>query len=197
MCGRYYLAPDDGSEELENIRRYIESRYGEDEAALLQSGEIFPSMRVPVVLTAAGGYIAEPMTWGFPSFRGKQLLINARSETAGEKPTFREAMEHGRCIIPTSGFYEWSHDEAGRAVDKYLIQIPEAKVLYLAGLYRRFDDELRFVILTQDSNAAMAAIHHRMPVAIPREALADYINRRTVADELIRDANPAWISAIV
>ena len=192
MCGRYYIAPEEGVEELENIRKYIESRYGEEEARKLASGEIYPSNYVPVVLTAEKGYIAAPMTWGFPGFQGKQLLINARSETVEEKASFREAIRTNRCIIPTTGFFEWSHDNKGKAIDKFLIHLSDQPMLYLAAIYRVFEDGPRFVILTADSNDSMSAIHHRQPVAIPRADLADYINDLDCARALIHSQDTRW-----
>lgn len=197
MCGRYYIAPEDGVEELENVRLYIESRYGKDEAAKMAKGEIYPSNYVPIILTAAGGYIARPMTWGFPGFQGKQLLINARAETAAEKPTFQEAMLQSRCIVPTCGFYEWSHDEKGRALEKYHFNTVGGPLLYLAGIYKEFEDGPRFVILTQAANEGMAAIHHRMPVVVRREALADYINDKEKAKDILSSQNPEWIHTAV
>lgn len=193
MCGRYYIAPEEGVEELENIRKYIESRYGAEEAEKLASGEIFPSNYVPIVLTAESGFIAAPMTWGFPGFQGKQLLINARSETVEEKATFRESMLNNRCIVPTSGFYEWSHDPKGRAIDKFIIRAEQQRMLYLAGIYRVYEDGPRFVILTADSNATMSTIHHRQPVALSQGQLADYINDLDKARAIISSQNPSWV----
>ena len=197
MCGRYYIAPEDGSEELENVRCYIESRYGKEEAAKMDTGEIFPSNYVPVILTAEGGYIARPMTWGFPGYQGKQLLINARAETAAEKPTFRDAIHNTRCIIPTSGFYEWTHDKKGKALEKYHFSTKGSPILYLAGLYKEFEDGARFVILTQEANEGMAVVHNRMPVVIRREQLADYINDYGQAEELLKTADPSWVQTAV
>ncbi len=197
MCGRYYIAPEDGSEELENIRRYIESRYGEEEAERMDTGEIYPSNYVPVILTAEKGYIARPMTWGFPGYQGKQLLINARAETAAEKPTFRDALRSSRCIIPTSGFYEWSHDKKGKALEKYHFTTSGTPLLYLAGIYKEFEDGPRFVILTQEANAGMAVVHNRMPVVITRENLAAYINDYDQAEALLTTADPEWVQTAV
>ncbi len=196
MCGRYYIAPEDGVEELENIRRYIDSRYGEQESKKLAQGEIFPSNYVPVVLTHADGFIARPMTWGFPGFKGSQLLINARSETVIEKVTFRDAVRKTRCLIPMTGFYEWSHDERGKALDKYLFTDPEHHMLYLGGIYKEFDDGPRFVILTTASNPSIADIHHRMPLAIGQEQLRDYIDSDEAALSMIlgdgEEKGPKW-----
>lgn len=193
MCGRYYIAPEEGVEELENIRKYIESRYGAEEAERLAKGEIYPSNYVPVVLTADKGFVSQGMTWGFPGFEGKQLLINARAETVEEKVTFRDAIQSQRCIVPTSGFYEWSHDAKGKAIDKYIVRTEGQAMLYLAGIYRQYEDGFRFVILTHASNEGMATIHHRQPVVVPREFLADYVNDLSLARQIVHEQDPDWV----
>lgn len=197
MCGRYLIDIENDVEELENVRLYIESRLGKKETQRLDGGEIFPSNYVPVILTAPTGYIAWPMIWGFPSPKGKQLIINARSETVCERPMFRGAMQRGRCIIPTCGFYEWSHDANGKAVDKYLFRTKEDKMLYLAGLYRKYEDGFRFVILTRAANALMAEIHDRMPVVVDRSDLADYVNNEVRASQILMDQDPVWVRTLV
>ncbi len=126
-------------------------------------GEIFPSDTVPV-RTAPEIYL--PMSWGFTSFN-KRLVINARSETALEKPMFKEAMLERRCLIPASGYYEW--ETVNGKKQRYAFY-EENALLFLAGCYRKEKDEdlFRFVILTRDASDHFRYVHDRMPVIIPR-----------------------------
>jgi putative SOS response-associated peptidase YedK len=96
-------------------------------------------------------------------------LINARSETAAEKPSFRGALRHRRCLVPTDGFYEWT----GRpgAKQPHLVRLKNQSLFALAGLWECWlgadGSELEtMAILTTPANEDMAAIHDRMPVII-------------------------------
>lgn len=131
-----------------------------------------------------GSFIAAAMRWGFPSF-DKKLLINARAETAAEKPTFREAVRQRRCVIPANGFVEYSHDGRGRAIDKYRFEMPEGGMLYMAGLVLPHEGEWRFVILTTAANASMVAIHHRMPLVLPKSLIKPYLQDVEEAQRLL------------
>ena len=103
MCGRYSLAPDQ-SKEIAQIVAEVKARFG---AASIHTGEIFPTNATPVLLPDGQKMTPKPMTWGFPSFKGKGVIINARGETALDKPMFRRSVLERRCIVPTTGFYEW------------------------------------------------------------------------------------------
>ena len=92
------------------------------QGALSAEGEIFPSAVLPVIATNRKGVERVfPMKWGF-SMKGKHLLINARTETAAEKPAFREAWFAHRCNIPASRYNEWEHDEQTRPGKKYALR---------------------------------------------------------------------------
>ena len=108
MCCRYWA---DESLELRAIveemnRSVLVSRW-QKTAAIKTYGEIYPTDVVPVIAPDRSGSRAVfPMKWGFT---GRSLLINARSETAGSKPTFKESWERRRCIVPASWYFEWEH----------------------------------------------------------------------------------------
>jgi len=106
------------------------------------------------------------MKWGFVSYDGKPI-INARSETALEKPMFRESMIERRCLIPASGYYEWKKD--GSRKTKHRIYLPDGPI-YFAGCYRQEKDSpvSRYVILTRQAVQCIEFIHERMPVVIPK-----------------------------
>ena len=73
------------------------------------------------------------MKWGYKLPSG-QVIINARSETAAEKPLFREGLRHRRCVVPATNYFEW--DKRGAEKIKYAINLEDEPVLYMAGIYR-------------------------------------------------------------
>lgn len=116
MCGRYYIAEEDQAEELRQIIDMICRKHNGD-GSVKTAGEIFPSEKVPVITTSrAQKIIPFPMEWGYSTSDGNRL-INARSETASQKPTFKDGMLHRRCIIPASWYFEWNRNEPGRPKD--------------------------------------------------------------------------------
>ena len=183
MCGRYYIAEDDQAEELKQIIDMINRKHnGEVKTA----GEVFPSETVPVIATSRTQKITPfAMEWGYSTSDGNRL-INARSETASQKPTFRDGMLQRRCIIPASWYFEWNKNEKGRP--KYAIGAENKNVIYMAGIYRFEHDKPVFSILTRDPAESIQFIHHRMPVILPREAVRDWLNTSYRAEEVLQSA---------
>lgn len=175
MCGRYALFTEEENQEVREIINELNERYKE-EAAKIKTGEIFPTNFAPVITANDNSRkIINMFKWGFPNFRQPSgVIINARSETIGEKPTFKKLLFTGRCLIPASGFYEWKAAESGASnikKDKFIIRIPEDGLMYMAGLYNRFIDKnglpyTGYVIITADANEQMSLIHNRMPVIL-------------------------------
>ena len=164
MCGRYWLEPEDDAELL----RIIDQLNRVDpELEVKTGGEIFPGDGVPTLcLSRAGNVRPFAMAWGYRMPDGRRL-INARSETAAEKPIFRDSMRSRRCLLPMSAYFEWEH--RGRERIKYRIT-PEAGGLhYLAGLYRFEGNRPVCTVLTAEAAPEIAFIHHRMPVILPEE----------------------------
>lgn len=98
-------------------------------------------------------------------------LINARAETAAERPAFREAFRRRRCLIPADGFYEWRGRRGGRK-QPFFVRLRDGSLFGLAGLWERWRGEDGGVVesctvLTTDANAVVAPIHDRMPVIVP------------------------------
>ncbi len=104
--------------------------------------------------------------WGYPGIQGKGVIFNARSETVLEKRLFQRGIQHHRCVIPVSGFYEWNAYK-----QKYRFYDANNPILYLAGFYDDWDGEERFVILTRAANSTVSPIHHRMPVMLSQEQI--------------------------
>ncbi len=100
------------------------------------------------------------MKWGFTLPGSKQPLVNARVETAADKPTFSESWRWHRCIIPASWYYEWQHyktdDGKNKTGDKYLIQPKDSSATWLGGLYRIEDDLPVFTVLTKAPTEELA-----------------------------------------
>ena len=178
MCDRFYINEKELPEITEAAKASpLSARFrdtlGKD---LAVSGEIRPMDVVPVIAPDRSGKRAVyPMLWGF-SLNGSRPVINARSETAPQKPMFKEAWSRHRCIIPASAYIEWEHltDEKGRKLTgtKYLIRPEDAGSLtFLCGLYRIENALPCFVILTRPPTEKLSAIHDRMPLILPEKAL--------------------------
>ena len=131
------------------------------------------------------------MKWGF-SIPGRSLLVNARSETAGQKPTFKEAWEKHRCIISASWYYEWEHliGNSGqkKTGDKYMIQPRGSAMTWLAGLYRIEDGLPVFTVLTKNPTEELKHIHDRMPVIFPKELIDEWIRPDIKPEDLMKYA---------
>ena len=140
---------------------------------------IAPTQRVPVVrrmfqLDGTPKREIDAMHWGLiPSWAKDRSIgnrmINARSETASEKPSFRVAWKTRRCVLPASGFFEWMKVSDGKV--PHLIRRADKELMALAGLWEswRSEDasELESVtILTTGPNTFMKKIHERMPVVL-------------------------------
>lgn len=114
-------------------------------------------------------------------------LINARGETFADKPSFRAAFKHRRCIVPASGFYEWV--SVGGAKQPWYIKGNEDRPLSLAGLWEHWPSPDGNVvetcsIITTTANELMAPIHDRMPVILSSESIASWLELSTKPDEL-------------
>ena len=148
--------------------------------AMITEGEVRPGDIAPVIATGQkGNPAAFPMVFGFP-VRSGNLVLNARTETAAQKPMFREAWSRRRCIIPASWYYEWQHfirpDGKKETGDKYLFQPVDSNVVWMCGLYRIDDGFPYFVILTRDAVGDLKKIHDRMPLILPSGAVSQWIN---------------------
>lgn len=138
-----------------------------------------PSSLAPVIRQAPDGRIAaDLLRWGLVPHWAKdesiaRKLINARSETIGEKPSFRTAYRQRRCIVPASGFYEWQPLAGQKWKQPWFFQGRDGLLLGMGGLWESWtnpDGEIvrSFCIVTTEANKLMRPIHDRMPVLISR-----------------------------
>ena len=188
MCVRYALntlatSPD---AMLRMVMESLERRF----PGMAKTGEIGPGDTAPALIGREGRVVAVPATFGWPGFDGGRPLLNARAETAAVKPTFAESFAERRIILPATGFYEWGPGEDGPKI-KYLFTPDEAPVMYLCGLYRVVDGQMRFVILTRDANESVAEVHNRMPVIAGEDAVRAYLTDLTAARGIAATASPA------
>lgn len=151
------------------------------------SGEIRPTDVVPVIApNRSGERTVYPMKWGYS---GRSLLMNARVETAAEKPTFREDWLRHRCIVPASWYFEWEHltgnDGKKKTGDKYMIQPVGSTMTWLCGLYRIEEGLPVFVVLTREPGEEIRFIHDRMPLILPEHLINDWIRPDSKPEELL------------
>ena len=181
MCARYHINID--IETIKEIFDEIERRYP---GVVMSRGEIYPSNTVPII-TKDG---PAPSFWGLPREGGKGLIINARSETASEKHLFRNAFRYGRCVVPTNGFYEWTKS---KQKIKYLFEMPDEELLYLAGLYEEIDNELCMVVLTRAANESVLGVHDRMPVILTGDQLTLWLTETEEARRMLEMTAPRLV----
>lgn len=146
----------------------------------------------PGIIRREGKLIPIPAIFGFPGFSGKKLLLNARSETAGEKRTFAESLRSRRIVLPASGFYEWDREKV-----KYYFTLEPGPVIYLCGLYQVTEGACRFLILTRAANESMVEVHGRMPVILSAEKVRAYLTDEEAAKALIAAEAPMLMRAAV
>ena len=156
-------------------------------------GEVFPGAMVPVLATSrAGNKTVFPMLWGYKVPGLQRLVVNARSETAAEKQSFKEGWATHRCVIPASWYYEWEHltTPAGktRAGDKYAVQPRGEQLTWLCGLYRMEEGFPHFVVLTRAPGESVAFLHDRMPLILPEAAVDKWIDPAVNPHILLEDA---------
>lgn len=188
--------------EIREIMQAINRRYADKpEYARIKSGEIFPTDMAPVLALEDQQVQAGLFTWGFPGWHGKGVIINARSETTAEKNTFRQAFLKRRCIIPSTGFYEWKSVGGSRRKDKYLLRLPNTPMLYMAGLYTVYEQAGRqlpgFVILTTAANPSMQPIHDRMPVIMAKNEQEAWLQDDVLARQIIKREGPKLEARLV
>lgn len=174
MCCRFYTDDETKKDIIGIVKSY------DRKIDWLREGDVCPSDPATVITGEEPGLYARDMRWGFISPRGGELLINARVETAKEKKSFAKSVEEGRCVVPVKGFYEWDRDK-----HKARLTDPEGKQLYLAGLYKEFEDGPRFTVLTTKANDSMKSIHERMPLLLRKEQVADWVENGEKTDALL------------
>ena len=169
----------------------------------LAIGEVFPTNIAPVISVddISAGLKALGCKWGFPHWKGSGVIINARAETALEKKMFRAPLLSRRCVIPSAGFYEWSRAGGGKKKDKYLLRLPEKRLLFMAGMINLFPDENgemygAFVVLTTTANPSVSPIHDRMPVILAEDEKINWLRDEDFMEYALYRPGPELIADI-
>jgi putative SOS response-associated peptidase YedK len=175
MCGRYTLrTPVDVLAEGFEIEEYPSS--------LPPNYNVAPTQEVAAVVEGDEKRKLGLFHWGLiPSWAKDPAIgnkmINARAETVSEKPSFRKAFKVRRCLILADGFYEWQKTDNGK--QPYHIKMQNDSPFAFAGLWETWkdDEEIRScTIITTNANDLMSEIHHRMPVILPPENYAVWLD---------------------
>lgn len=171
MCGRFAQT----TELTTLLKRFSFFGNIEDAAGVIPRYNIAPSQRVPIILRDDQGVKLEAMKWGLiPSWAHEHGtgngLVNARSETLSEKPSFKEAYRKRRCLVPATGFFEWKNG-FGRTKTPHYFHRRDGAAFCMAGLWESWidpgDHEVRtFTIVTTEANEAVEPLHHRMPAML-------------------------------
>lgn len=179
MCARFFV--DD--EVMEMVSEITASQ--DTGIADLRQGDVRPSGQAPIITGKQNDLRADVMVWGFPRFDGKGLIINARSESATEKTMFRNSILRRRCVVPAKHFYEWD-----AAKNKITFRSSSEPVLYMAGIYDRFEGRNRFTVLTTAANESVSRFHDRMPVILNRDELEPWIFEDNTFSRLMKKKMP-------
>ena len=179
MCGRYQFSAEQ-CEEIQRITEMIDQKYG---AGAWQPGEIRPTATAPVLLAGKSGMVPELMSWGYRT--AGPLVINARAETAAEKPLFRESLAARRCVVPSTGFFEWD-----AAKQRFFFTLPGGPALYMAGLWTLRNGFPCYTILTTAANASMQPVHDRMPVVLTHSMLRPWLEDASATVDILHAVPP-------
>ena len=177
MCGRFAFFTG-----LEEIKEAFQIQRVNCE--LEPSYNVAPTQEVAVVVQREAGNSLETMRWGLIPFWAKDpgigsRMINARSETLHEKPSFKRPLKSQRCLIIADGFFEWQ--KVGQGKIPMFIRLKSKRPFGFAGLYDVWKSPegetiTSCTIITTDANDFIRSIHHRMPVILPKPQEAIWLN---------------------
>ncbi len=164
MCGRYTLTAT-----TDKLAQQFEVKQPE---SLQPRYNIAPSQTIPAIALEGDSRQLKLMRWGLIPHWVKDLaewkanLINARAETVDSKPSFKSSFKQRRCLIPATGFYEWSNDK-----QPYYFSLKDSKLFAFAGLWESWQGDgneaiASCTIITTKAKDLAAEVHHRMPVII-------------------------------
>ena len=205
MCGRAYATYTD--EEL--ALRYLDAAARRQPLGIGPNYNLSPTQQKDVIdVDDTGQRRSRRLRWGLVPHWAKDVkvgykMINARAETVHERPAFRQAFLRRRCIVPLSGFYEWRRSAAGK--QPFAIQRQDGDLLSVAAIWESWQPAGQaqplhsFALLTCGANRMMQAIHDRMPVILPRQQEALWLDREVddvaALGALLRPCPDSWLRA--
>jgi len=202
MCGRYASARS-----VQDLASAFGIREDKVEAHVAADWNVAPTKPIVAALDRGAGVVLTTLRWGLvPSWADDpsigSRMINARLETAFEKPAFRPALEARRCLIPADGWYEWAARPDGTRQPYYLAP-DDGALLAFAGLWEVWrDSEGRplptATILTGPAPADLRDLHERAPVVLPASSWQGWLDRESVMDDvrrLLQPTAPGVVSA--
>lgn len=190
MCGFYLFEPGHDFYNRFEIQNRLEF--------LPKKIEVAPGMVVPVIYKEEAR-VVQPMKWGLIPFWAKDAYIgkhmfNARAESIVEKPAFKKAYKTQRCIVPSSGFYEWKL-ENGKKIP-YFFEEKDKSLFGFAGLYDIWEEPVggrevyTYTIVTTIPNEVVKPVHDRMPVILNKSGEEVWLNKNTDEEKLISLLKP-------
>lgn len=178
MCGRYSTADTNTT----TVRERFVVQQGLD--MFRRAPNVKPTQDGNVVIERNGDRAVELMRWGLIPPWAKDTTIasktfNARAETVADKPSFRHAFRRRRCLVPATGFYEWQ--QTGKHKVPYQFVVGDGELFAFAGLYETWhspsgDVVHTYTIITTTPNDLVAPVHNRMPVILPRDVEAIWLD---------------------
>ncbi len=192
MCGRFaFYSPAEATAELFGVHGAlpVEARYN-----------IAPTQYVASIRNAEeAGRELVMLKWGLVPFWAKDpsignRMINARAETVAEKPAYRAAYRHRRCLVLADGFYEWHRD--GDHKTPYFISLASGEAFAFGGLWERWTDKQSgetvesATLITTEADDYLSRVHHRMPMVLTPETAGDWLSGDNSMLERVHEITP-------
>jgi putative SOS response-associated peptidase YedK len=208
MCGRFALYTDPIA---------LAKKFQTENLLELQpSYNVAPSQAIPIIRNEEGHRLFAMARWGLIPSWAKDIkigynTINARADTAAEKPSFRSAFQHRRCLIPADGYFEWQEITGCKTKQPWYISLKNQEPMALAGLWEHWQgsdgSEIEScTIIVTAGNELMQPIHDRMPVILSPETWDTWLDNantnkqglQTLLTQYPADEMAAWpVSTIV
>lgn len=195
MCGRF--VGNFNTEDLVNeIGDAVEAfgltlRVPDFDGPLLQNFNVAPTHVVPILRVIGSEVVVDVMRWGLIPIWAKDAsigakMINARSETITEKPSFKGLVPGHRCIIPMNGFYEWNRDNPKVKIP-YFVTRTDGRLMLGAGIWSDspiVDEARTFALITRDSVDDLSAVHDRSPIEFTSQDAVEWMSASQAPLEL-------------
>jgi putative SOS response-associated peptidase YedK len=171
-----------------NLLRYknrIEKAYAKWEFSQVRIEPKFrhkipPSEPAPVITVRDGAPQLTMLKFGFATERGRQMM--ARGETIAQRPMFRDAFKHRRCLILAHGFYD--SEDMGKYKQPWHFHLKDDELMCFAGLWEEHAGEENFTIVSAPANSVVSRVLDRMPVILPEDHWVPWLNTKASSEEL-------------